>query len=211
MKLNLLLSCGAISMLSACGGSSSGGVSNSDGGPSVVTLGQLIDRAEAFENAIGTTNIDQLGEPTAFASLPASGTANYIGVAVVGLIQDNGEGVDIATFGAVGSTTILANFGNQTVTGTADNFFQIDNPNVEGFDGLTGERISGSLAYNLSGFGQNEYIGRFTGSLTPEGQSALNVDVGGSGAFVGDQGEGFAAEAFEDGNEAFVGILAIKD
>ncbi|MFN3662464.1 hypothetical protein [Yoonia sp.] len=203
MKFTVLLGCSAVSLLAACGGSSTSGE------PAVVSLDQLISRAAAFEDAIGTINIDDDGlEPTAFANLP-TGTANYTGIAVVGLIADD---ADVARFGAIGSATMVANFQTQTVTGAADNFFQLDDPSIIGFEGATGERIAGSIAYTLTGSkGDNEYTGQITGSLTPIGMDAFDVSVLGSGAFVGDTGEGFAVEAFEDGNDTFVGILALRN
>ncbi len=213
MKTKLTITCAAFSLMTACGGSGSG--SSADVTSNIaddVTLSELQARFETFQAAIGTPNLDD-AEPTNFADLPTSGLVNYTGAAVVGSGEDDGMGDVDFTFLAVGSATLVANFDNQKIAGTADNFFQIDDPNAESLDGETGTRISGSLTYEFDqvSAGVNEYAGQITGSLTPTDQPVVSIDIGGIAGFAGDNGEAFISEAFNNTDDEFVAILATKN
>ncbi len=195
--------------MAACGGSSSG--SSADATNSV-TLPELQTRFASFEAAIGTANIED-AEPTVFANLPASGSVNYTGVAAVGVVEDDGMSETNFSFLAVGSATVVADFDDQQITGTANNFFQVDDPNSEEFSGLTGTRIDGSLTYQFDqvSAGLNEYEGQITGSLTPTDQATVNVNMTGGAGFAGEDGDAFIAEAFSDTDDEVVAIFATKD
>lgn len=204
MTHHLILSCTAVFLLSACGGS--GG----SGGNDVVTLEELQARSETYNAAIGADNFEDV-DPTDFADLPETGAFDYTGIAVVG-IEAEGENDD-NLFAAIGSATFTANFDDQDISGSADNFFQLTDPNVTNFEDLEGVRIAGSLTYNFDQVaeGENNYAGQVTGSLTPTNLPVLDVDIAGGGAFAGETGDAFFAEIFNDETDYFIGILATRN
>ncbi len=213
MKTKLTITCAAFSLMTACGGSGSG--SSADVTSNIaddVTLSELQARFETFQAAVGTLNFED-AEPSEFADLPISGSVNYTGVAIVGSGENNGSGVRDFDFLAVGSTTLVADFDDHEITGTADNFFQVDDPDAEDFESVTGTRISGSLTYEFEqvSAGLNDYAGQITGSLTPTDQPVINVDIAGGAGFAGDDGEAFLAEAFNDTDDEVVAIIATQD
>ncbi len=205
MRINVVISCCAALLLSACGGSGGGGAS-----PDEVTLEELQSRSETFFAAIGTENFED-ADPTPFANLPTSGSRSYTGIAIVG-VEAEGENDDNA-FLAIGSSTLVADFDDHEISGSANNFFQISNPNVDSFANLEGERIDGRLTYELDQIaaGTNAYSGQITGSVTPSDGPRIDVNLSASGAFIGDNAEQFAAEAFNDDSEVFSGVFANQD
>lgn len=215
-----MLGCGALIFLTACGSSSSSGSSTGDGsGPDVgqdfVTLPQLIARAGAFEEEFGTINVDSELLPPQFTpagAIPSEGSTTYTGVALMGRgpNQANPENELIV---AMGSTTMTANFNSGAISGSADNFFLLDNPNLSAnsLSNVTGERVDGSMTYNLARQGNNnEYAGQFVGSFTPAGEATININVPGRGAFLGPNLGGFITEGFDDQNN-FAGIIVTAD
>ena len=207
MKINVVLSCCAALLLSACGGSGGG---SGDASPDQVTLKELQSRGETFFAAIGTDDFED-ADRTPFANLPTSGSQNYTGVAIVG-IEAEGE-TDQNTFLAIGSATLVADFVDHEISGSADNFFQITDPNVDGFADAEGERIDGSLTYELDQIAANTnaYSGQITGSVTPTDMPKIDVDLPAGGVFIGDNAEQFVAQAFEGDSDLYSGVFANKD
>lgn len=209
-----MLGCGALIFLTACGSSSSSGGSTGDG-QEVVTLPQLIARAGAFEGEFETINVDSDLLPpqlTPAGEIPNEGSASYTGVALMGRgpNQANPQNELIV---AMGSTTMTADFNSGAISGSADNFFLLDNPNAaaNSLSNVTGERVDGSMTYNLARQGNNnEYLGQFVGSFTPAGEATININVPGGGAFVGPNLGGFITEGFDDQNN-FAGIIVTAD
>ena len=206
MKLSPILGSGALILLTACGGGSGG-----DDTPDVVTLDQLAARLTAFEAAFGTATINSnelISQFTLDANIPDTGSVRYTGIAIITTPSGENTNQDMV---AGGSSTMTANFSDSTITGTADNFYLTEESEV---DDPIGSPIAGSLTYNLTGApGQNDYEGRFIGTLSPVGQETLNINILGAGAFVGQNLEGFAARALDENDETKgeVGLLMLKD
>lgn len=218
MKFQLFGAFGMIVVLSACGGSSS-----SENVDARVSLDTLKDRVVVAQNTFSFENNDGFDEvtPAAFSQLPAAGSFNYTGVAVVTTSTD--LGTDFNTdFAAIGASTMNVNFGSQRISGSADNFFEMNNPNtalnadnLSSLQAATGERIDGSLTYEFGQpvAGANAYTGTITGAVTPRSGSQIAVNQQGIGFFTGDAGRGFIAVSEEQTGDQFkdVGVLMTRD
>ncbi|MBQ2261664.1 MAG: hypothetical protein II336_09870 [Loktanella sp.] len=199
MKFQLFGAFGAIVVLSACGGSSS-----SENVDARVSLDTLKDRVVVARNTFSFENNDGFDEvtPSAFSQLPAAGSFNYTGVAVVVTGVDTSDDFSRTEFAAIGSSTMNVNFGSQRITGGADNFFELNNPDtafqddtLASLQAVTGERIEGALTYQFdqTAQGQNNYSGSITGTLSPRNGQQVAVNQLTEGYFTGAGGEGFIA------------------
>ena len=190
--------------MTACSGGSSSDDST-ETSPTVVSLDELIDRGATFEDLFGTINVDsdELADAvTPAEDIPTSGSATYTGIVFMGDME----------FVAIGSTTMTANFTDSSISGSSDNFFLTDDPNIADLADVTGERIDGSLTYELdrADDDSNLFTGQFVGAFTPTGEEEIVIDVPGGGGFLGENLEGFATEGFDDDGN-FAGILVTKD
>ena len=179
-----ILSGCAIALLSACGGSGGGSsldVSESD---DIIALAELVARDALLDDLVNDD--DAPLEVTPFEDLPTSGVVSYTGLTFVGLPDTSIEG-----FNAVGSATFEADFDDQTITGSADNFFQGEGMDIGDSATFNGERIDGSLAFELEqAFDNvNGYLGEATGSLTSLNGEDIAVDVPIGGSFSGTEAE----------------------
>lgn len=157
-----LLLLGSVALLTACGGG--------DGTNSNATYDALV--------ATGQTHSDKLDTLTPTDILPTN-SATFTGVAVLA------DDFDSSTQGAIGEANLSVNFGTQTVTGSADTFFQTDIDTSGNAVPGTSAPVAGSLAFAGSGF-------------APGSGAQFNLDVDGTVNFAGaDQTiDGTASGAF---------------
>lgn len=200
MKFTMITAVGAVTLLGACGGGSTG----------PIPLEDLIARANAFEASVAPLNIDEL-PLTPDGALQTMGTAGFTGIAVYA--RENETDQDVTDFAAIGSAELSVNFETGVVAGTADDFYQIDDNNIDNISDITGTSIAGSVSYDLTrGVDEdNFYAGRANGSLTATNGIAYAFDLPAGGGLVGDTGQGFAVEAFEANGLDGFGVLALRD
>ena len=206
----------------------------------VVSFAQLEERANQLGLVDGSF-FDDL-EADLDVTIPTTGSATYTGVVsvsaftgfngelVVSELQDALVPVQPDGFDVVGATTLTADFGNQSISGTADNFFQRDNLRVASINDTTVQRIDGSLEYNLvqdtNGFGDGDfYVGNISGSISPINVAEIDIDQSISGEFFGENADRFIASSFEtlvivpnddasftpDGEGVDINIFATRD
>lgn len=175
--------CGLAALsVTACGGSGGSDVSHD------ISVSALDARLDRLDDVF-------LDDVTPNANLPTTGSSSYSGVAVVA----TGDG-DTTDFLALGAATMTADFGSQTITGSADNFYQSDDPNADNPENFSGDAISGSLTFSLQQdvVGENGYIGSAEGELLPTDLDAIDIDVPVGGVFAGDNAEAFLALGGDD-------------
>jgi len=214
MKYNLAFACAAMLLLPACLKSDDSDVPDD----SAITLENLGDRAEAF----AALDLDP-----SLVAVPTGDGVAYRGVAVYGertipvltAAANAKERADIivqdpSLFLAVGAAEITANMLSGNVEVSADNFFEIDDPetlDLEEFsniDGATGTAISGTMSGTLTESRMLSaldepidrvgipapYSGKITGSLTRVGDTeSTPTYMVVSGGFLGDNSEAFIA------------------
>ena len=252
MTRHFFLTASVIALLSACdesGGSSgdidvtsgdTGAIGGDDIVPEeVVSFAELQER----ENQLGLFDGSFFDDLEEDFDVPTTGSATYTGVvsvfSVISVNDESDEQVltdlnDFDFFEAVGATTLTADFDDQSISGTADNFFQLDNNffqldnlEVESTDDLTGERIDGSLEYDLvqdvNGFGgSNFYVGNISGSLSPTNVADIDIDQSINGEFFGEDADRFVASSSprfsidpdadsSSDSAAFIDIAAARD
>ncbi|WP_322890822.1 MULTISPECIES: hypothetical protein [unclassified Yoonia] len=195
MKLGLVGALGATLVLSACGGSNSS--ENVDGS---VTLDQLKSRAAVAQRTFDfTEGEDREPIPAHFSQLPVTGSFNYTGIAAVISGVASTEADDVITLAALGSSTMRVNFDTQAITGTANNFFELDNPQtaligeIDVIQNVQGQRIDGSLAYqfNQRAPADNFYVGSVSGVLFQRNGQQLTISEDFAGFFSGTDARGF--------------------
>ena len=227
MTRHFFLTASVIALLSACdesGGSSgdidvtsgdTGAIGGDDIVPEeVVSFAELQERANQLGLNDGSFFDGLELDADLDVTIPTTGSATYTGVvSLTGFTGFNDELVEPEfqdvrvlvqpdSFDAVGATTLTADFDNQSISGTADNFFQLDNLEVESFDDVTGQRIDGSLEYNLvqdtNDFGDGDfYVGNISGSISPINVAEIDIDQSISGEFIGENADRFIAASFE--------------
>ena len=200
MTRHFFLTGSVIALLSACGG---GG-----GGSDSVSFAELLDRTDQ----LGLLDGDFLeDDETDFEAIPTTGSATYTGVATVSSFAEINDEPDEQDFVALGATTLTADFGDQSISGSADNFFQIDNVDAENLEDLTGERIDGSLEYELVQVegGINFYEGSVSGSVSPTDAAEIDIDQTFAGFFTGEDADGFIAVANEPDTEVDADVLIV--
>lgn len=185
MKISMILCGGAVIVLSGCG-ASGGDVSLDD-----------------LQSRIATIGSTDFTTPTPFDDLPSTGRASYTGVASIEVVGDTGN-----EFLAIGSAVMVAEFDTQQISGTADNFFQADDPDVVSYADATGARIDGNLTFELEQeiAGINYYVGGVNGKLSPSRGADVDVDAPVDGIFSGQSGEAFYG-AGSAGNVIFQTLL----
>ncbi|WP_019955811.1 hypothetical protein [Yoonia vestfoldensis] len=206
MKLGLISAVGATIVLSACGGSSS-----SENVDASVTLDQLKDRAAVARNTFELTPVDEDGFqnviPVEPNQVPARGELNYTGIAaVISGEAFNDAADDVITLAALGSSTMTVNFDTQVITGSANNFFELDNPQtalsgpIDTIQAVQGQRIDGSLTYRFDqrADGQNFYTGTVSGTLFQRNGEQLDLAENMEGFFSGTNGRGFFGSTSDD-------------
>jgi len=196
MKIKICTSLLASIALSACGGTT-------------VSLDDI--KTELKQSNFFSLEEDGFGDPTPDGALPTS-TASYTGFAIAGLAQEGADSGNVA----FGYATIEADFAAGSVSGLADNFYQIDQASDEAFaelsddeqvDALTGDAISGSFSLDLlqSVSGENGFEGSVSGSLRFKDGTVLALDdaAAGGGAF-GPSASVFTAAAFAGEGEGVI-------
>ena len=176
---------GTTLILGGCGSSGSDSVS----------YGELQERAAALEAEFGGTEFDDI-EATPLENIPTTGSASYTGLAVVVQQDDTILDNDNAIFLAVGNAEVTAEFGDlAAVTGTADSFFQSDDPNANGVTSVGGTAIDGALSFSLDQSSPADIIllGEVTGALTPLEGDDIDVDNPVIGAFINTDASGIYA------------------
>lgn len=180
MNTNMpLVAVACVTLLSACGGSSTG----------VSSFEALSSRGQALLSQYGSAPV------TDVANMPTTGTATYRGVAAYS--SDYSSPVNIAQYATtVSDIELTANFANSTISGRADNFQQRVDPNismsgqVDVVNGtISGNTFSAALSgtINESGYGLTvpvNYSGSVNGEFVGSGAEAVR----GTGTAVGDAG-----------------------
>ncbi len=193
MKIQFVAAFGAVGVLSACGGSSSG---TSDI-PSFASL-------SAFEAASDAAfaRIEPL-DPTPLAAIPTTGTADFAGTIV--LRDDSGSAAADAT--VAGGMALTLDFDSDAgIVGTAGNFIDLADTPVDGTLTLQEARLStgdtsGSVAGNLRG--QLSNVGR-TGT-----DADYDYDVTFIGLYFGDNLD--SVVSFGSGTATEVGETEARD
>ncbi|MFD1882809.1 transferrin-binding protein-like solute binding protein [Paracoccus pacificus] len=166
IRATSILAIMVITGLSACGGSSGGGSSNT---PSR-SFAELRSDADRLDRKLGSM------KETQARNMPTSGTATYKGIGAVALENANGSETE-----GIGEARLSANFANSTVAGRIS---QIKGDprkaNISGNIDLNGRIIGPKVG------------GRTTGQLVVNGESfTTNTDMVGS--FGGKKAGAFAA------------------
>lgn len=178
-------------VLTACGGSGSSGVS----------FAELQDRAESIENL----------PVTADADLPTSGTGTYSGVAIAVAGDSDAELGEL--FLAIGAVEAVADFSDQTVSGTASSFYETDDTVFSEADEPTFTAISGSVDFSLTQAveGRNLYEGETDGRLRSTDDVVYNFDLPAAGGFSGANAQQFSMEAFEESGNTSSALIVVAD
>ena len=204
MRIQTLMASSALVMLAACGGSNTQATEPAPEPefapvPELEVSAPLADtaiaaRADALADAYGDDV--ESGSFTAAADIPAGGGAAMSGVIA---IHEPGEAYDEIEEGAFGQIDIVADFGNNTLEGTASNFSFVSESGTLDF---TGEMtLEADIDRSNAGF-----EGTIEGSLiSPYDGADITADVAGN--FLGDDagavfgtGEGTAViDQGEDG------------
>lgn len=154
MTLKLAAALGGLSILAACGGSST-----STGIPSFASAMAVTDEGQAALDRIIPMDL------TAASDIPTTGTANFAGTIV---INDSDSGaVDASVVGGFAMSVDFANADN--VTGTAGNFFDLANTRASG----TLELSDVAFASGAAGGG---FEGNLTGRLRDVGETGTDTD-----------------------------------
>lgn len=183
MKFQTLMASSEIVMLAACGGSNTQATDPAPEPefapvPELDVSAPLADtaiaaRADALADAYGDDV--ESGSFTAAADIPAGGGAAMTGVIA---IHEPGVDYDEIEVGAFGQVDVVADFGNNSLTGTASNFFLTDG---QGTGDLTGElTIDADIDRSNAGF-----AGTVEGSLSSP-FDLLEVTAEVDGNFLGD-------------------------
>ena len=191
-------------LLSACGGTT-------------VSFEELQERGANYLVAIDDDSFSS-GADTRFEDTPMSDEAGYTGIAFVGLVSEFDRNL---RFLSVGSTTMVANYEEQSIRGSADNFYEISGFLPDSLEGETGEAIAGNMTYEFvrdeSRASADEippigFVGGFAGSINPSTLDEFEFDVEGNGRYVGSGAVGFEASSFSDnGIDPYVYVYTLKD
>ena len=177
----LAFSCSAVGLLAACGG---GSVSNQE------FVDSLLDDAAAAEAAF----IDGQ-DVLPLADLDEPGTATYTGyLAAFGGTGDPAIDTEEYLVGYIGELELTADFDNESISGTADNFANVENQEVvtEDADPVIGEDVTGTLSFTgeLSTGTEAVFELSASGELEGPGGSFLDFnEVGGAADIYGANAE----------------------
>lgn len=180
MKIDMpIVAVACVTLLSACGGASTGGSS----------FEALSSRGQALLSQYGTAPV------TNVANMPTTDNATYRGVAAYS--SDYSSPIDIAQYATtVSDVELTANFANSTITGHVDNFQQRVDPNismsgrVDVVNGtISGNTFNAGLSGTVteSGYGLTIPV-NYTGSVNGEFVGSGAESVRGTGTAVGDAG-----------------------
>ena len=194
MKIMTALSAGVL--LTACGGSGKASFDELK-----VELEDVLVATEGFYM------------PTPDAALP-TGVAKFSGIA---LAAEENAFTGSTIFGALGSSSVTANFDDGTLTGKADGFYEIEDPNQESgvlttdnpLDAATGTAIAGSFDYEMTQTiaGKALFQGTVSGALTRTDGGTFTVDETVAGYVSGDAAERFYIIAGA-GENVSLGVIA---
>ncbi len=179
---------GTISILSACGGGSSG---------PPPTYGELVDQFQAIDAKFDRGNVDAISDP---GFLPNSGSVTYNGVFGVNL---PGE---IEEKSLIGDLALNVNFGNDQLSGSVRDFVDEEEVYYSGTLQITDGLISRDAVVE----DQYTFNADISGNLEADSGGTTSFDGVLVGDFYGDNEE-FVAGAFEgdvttpDGTTNFTG------
>jgi len=209
-KVKCVSSVGVICLLAACGG---GSVSNQE------FVDSVIDRAEQID-----TDFIEGQNALPLSELPRVGPATYSGVSyAVGGIGNPDEDTEELRILFLGNLELSVDLNEDTITGVADNFVEIENvadldlDDEEFADPVAGGDVSGQL--DITGDLSSDAIASFdvsvTGSLEAESGANLNfgavegsATVFGSDAEVIDLFAGTLVNDF-DNQDGFIGVFGV--
>lgn len=200
MKIQLVMLTIVATILTACGGGSTG----------TTSLEELVARGQSLSDRFDGVDGDGF-TLTPDSGLQRSGSAGFSGVAVA--IQAPDLDSDVFDFAAIGATRLTVDFGAGTVVGSADHFYEVDDTDIAGFENITGTAISGQIGYtlDLAAGEDNFYEGSATGSLTAVNGDVITVNAGAAGGLIGPVGEAFAVEAFDEINTVGFIVMSERD
>lgn len=178
----------------------------------LVVVGQSV--INAFEGFEATDTFSP------YAGRPEGGELVYSGVALYGEGTIDGMDEETLTYAAIGSFVATASFnGVETVSGTADNFFEISNVEAGNADdpSLADIRTSGPIdgsfdvELNIQQDGNlTTAFGNLNGSLTKsDGTSVDFLNADAVGAFLGDEFEVLEVIGGVETDTTFQGLTAI--
>ncbi len=154
---------------------------SSSGGNSALTFSELADEGVRLESVLGTSSATP---SSAFAGLAS---ATYKGVARILETEESVSALDATTLSYVAGAevTINVNFGTNDISGSADNFFELEDPNAD-IAMSAGEPISGNFTVTPTSV---------EGTITKLNGEVANYSLLGSYGFFGDNAELLAGEA----------------
>lgn len=210
----------AISALAACGGSGSAtrdigpGTGTAEFGALSETALEVFEEFEILEETEGYTSFDAVAAED-------GGSSVYDGFASVGAGTFNPETeTETLTFLAVGSFSVTADFGDaMDVTGTADEFFEVANPEIfesedaDIADTVNAGAIAGSFTFDLEIYdleGLAVADGVVDGSVTALDGSVIALEEAEAlGDFLGSNLDLLDVYAFQENEDSFIGFSAI--
>jgi hypothetical protein len=181
----------SVLLLAACGGSGGGiNTGNAEADILVASAQSIYESFDAIDQTDGYSRYSAVGNE--------SGNVSYNGVAsfVAGTGYDSGS--ETIDYVAIGSFTATADFGpSQDVTGVANGFFEVSNPEIANDENASLEDIrvagpiNGQFDFDLEiedFFGDAVAVGTVTGTLTHRDGFIEDFDAGidAFGDFYGD-------------------------
>lgn len=222
------LALAGLSLITACGGASTGGA---DVTMETVSFDALMARSDVA--AAYMSNGEEGLAITANNDLP-TGTVSYTGVMSLAKKEVNYLGTSLGGFPdytattdyeAIGSATATVDFGTTGLTIVGSDFYEVAVGSLNSDQSEpTGALIAGQVTMNFTQdvAGENGYTGTATGSFTTVGGEDISVNVPGGGSFAGAGAEALFVEAWNDKDaflpteptvvdEVEVGALLFKD
>ncbi len=194
----------AAGVMAGCSDSGSG--DGSGGGPGVSEPPLVSGPPPTYAEL--STEAEKLGEQvedlylTEPSNLPTSGSARYDGVIAIATDGVGGAPEDFA-----GELSLNVDFEDSNLSGQASNFVTVDEERLDGSLAIT----NGDLDRNTNPEFEPTYLFDMNGTLSDSDGDEFQVDAGGAGAFLGDDGEatfGFVVGGMssEDGTADLEGI-----
>ncbi|AZQ69486.1 hypothetical protein EF888_21440 [Silicimonas algicola] len=182
MKLRNFGAIGLVISLAACGGGSGGGGAE--------TFDQLASRGNGL--------IAEYWETSLTETMPASGTANYRGIAAHSSFYTNPEDI-VADPDSLSNVEVTANFSTSSMGGVTNNF------RVPG----NSYPISGSLAITNGIISGSEFIADVSGTLTEDGIPVMYDGIV-AGGFLGTGAQALAGFGITDATVAGLGTFEVN-
>lgn len=194
------LALAGLSLITACGGASTGGAD-------VTMDANFAEIVAQFEDVEALFDGNALTSATPGANLP-TGTVSYDGVAYVirerRVYDSGGFDTSTVTFGAIGDATTTIDFTGDAVNIAASGFYEVSNDFWNSPDAIldeqTGTPIAGQVTFSTTrdDTAPEVFLGTAIGSVTTTSGETLSVNLPGGGAFFGQNAEYLSAAAFDE-------------